>query len=80
MDALDSPDRDAKGFVSKLVHPQQRLISFLSARIQKGNDSIHVDLLEKVPVPYGLVRYGVAPDHMDVRNCIGKDDDRIARM
>ena len=32
--------------------------------------SIHVDLLEKLPVPYGLVRYGVAPDHPEVKNVI----------
>ncbi len=30
--------------------------------------TIHVDLLEKLPVPYGLVRYGVAPDHPEVKN------------
>jgi len=32
--------------------------------------SIRVDLLEKLPVPYGLVRYGVAPDHPEVKNVI----------
>ncbi|MGC1439665.1 MAG: FAD-dependent oxidoreductase [Burkholderiaceae bacterium] len=26
-------------------------------------DSVHVDLFERLPAPYGLVRYGVAPDH-----------------
>lgn len=29
---------------------------------------IHVDMLEKLPMPYGLVRYGVAPDHPEVKN------------
>lgn len=29
-----------------------------------------VDILEKFPVPYGLVRYGVAPDHPEVKNVI----------
>ncbi len=24
---------------------------------------IEVDMIERLPVPYGLVRYGVAPDH-----------------
>uniref|UniRef100_A0A915JIF5 NADPH:adrenodoxin oxidoreductase, mitochondrial n=1 Tax=Romanomermis culicivorax TaxID=13658 RepID=A0A915JIF5_ROMCU len=32
--------------------------------------SCSVDLYEKLPVPYGLVRYGVAPDHPEVKNCI----------
>lgn len=30
----------------------------------------HVDLIEKLPVPYGLVRFGVAPDHPEVKNVI----------
>ena len=29
-----------------------------------------VDIYEKLPVPFGLVRYGVAPDHQDVKNVI----------
>lgn len=29
-----------------------------------------MDLLEKLPVPYGLVRFGVAPDHPEVKNVI----------
>ena len=28
---------------------------------------IKVDLFEKLAVPYGLVRFGVAPDHPDVK-------------
>lgn len=30
----------------------------------------YVDLVEKLPVPYGLVRFGVAPDHPEVKNVI----------
>jgi adrenodoxin-NADP+ reductase len=26
-------------------------------------------MYERLPVPYGLVRYGVAPDHPEVKNC-----------
>ena len=29
---------------------------------------LHVDIIEKMPVPYGLVRYGVAPDHPEVKS------------
>ncbi|CDW52671.1 NADPH:adrenodoxin oxidoreductase [Trichuris trichiura] len=29
-----------------------------------------VDVFEKSPVPFGLIRFGVAPDHVDVKNCI----------
>ncbi|KAK4134158.1 NADPH:adrenodoxin oxidoreductase-like protein [Trichocladium antarcticum] len=28
-----------------------------------------VDMYEALPVPYGLVRFGVAPDHPEVKNC-----------
>ena len=27
-------------------------------------------MLERLPVPFGLVRYGVAPDHPEVKNVI----------
>lgn len=29
--------------------------------------NIKVDIYEKFPVPYGLVRFGVAPDHPEVK-------------
>lgn len=34
------------------------------------NPNVNVDIYEKLPVPFGLVRYGVAPDHQDVKNVI----------
>lgn len=30
---------------------------------------LHIDFLEKLPAPFGLSRYGVAPDHPEVKNC-----------
>lgn len=30
---------------------------------------IHLDFFEKLPTPFGLSRYGVAPDHPEVKNC-----------
>lgn len=32
-------------------------------------DNAVVDMYEKLPVPFGLVRYGVAPDHPEVKVC-----------
>ena len=29
---------------------------------------VEVDVIEMLPTPYGLVRYGVAPDHADTKN------------
>ena len=34
----------------------------------KGNPDVRVDIFERLPVPFGLVRYGVAPDHQSVKN------------
>ena len=31
---------------------------------------VTIDIVEKAPVPFGLVRYGVAPDHPEVKNVI----------
>jgi adrenodoxin-NADP+ reductase len=36
--------------------------------MNKNHDAV-VDMYEQLPVPYGLVRYGVAPDHPEVKNC-----------
>ncbi|XP_022091379.1 NADPH:adrenodoxin oxidoreductase, mitochondrial-like [Acanthaster planci] len=38
----------------------------------KGNTECKVDIYDKLPVPYGLVRYGVAPDHPEVKNVINQ--------
>ncbi|KAI1948508.1 NADPH-adrenodoxin reductase [Ophidiomyces ophidiicola] len=32
-------------------------------------ENAFVDMYEQLPVPFGLVRYGVAPDHPEVKNC-----------
>ncbi|NWH65005.1 ADRO protein, partial [Geococcyx californianus] len=34
------------------------------------HDGARVDIYEKLPVPFGLVRFGVAPDHPEVKNVI----------
>src|SRR2546421_12118835 len=36
--------------------------------MQKIQDAV-VDMYEHLPVPYGLVRFGVAPDHPEVKVC-----------
>jgi len=42
---------------------------YTTQRLLKNQD-IRVDIFEKLPVPFGLVRYGVAPDHQEVKNVI----------
>lgn len=36
------------------------------------SDSVRIDLFEKLPTPFGLVRSGVAPDHPNTKNVINK--------
>lgn len=33
------------------------------------HEDVKVDIFEKLPTPFGLSRYGVAPDHPEVKNC-----------
>lgn len=35
-----------------------------------GDPSVHVDVIDRLPAPYGLVRYGVAPDHVKMKSVI----------
>ncbi|NMH99419.1 FAD-dependent oxidoreductase [Pseudonocardia acidicola] len=35
-----------------------------------GDAGISVDVLDRLPAPYGLVRYGVAPDHVKMKSVI----------
>ncbi|KAK0645543.1 NADPH:adrenodoxin oxidoreductase-like protein [Cercophora newfieldiana] len=37
-----------------------------------------VDMYESLPVPFGLVRFGVAPDHPEVKNCQEKFEEVAA--
>lgn len=38
--------------------------------LHKANGlDINVDFFDRLPAPYGLSRYGVAPDHPEVKNC-----------
>lgn len=39
---------------------------------------VRVDLFDRLPAPFGLVRYGVAPDHQKIKN-VTKVFDRTAR-
>ncbi|KAK6617785.1 hypothetical protein RUM43_014013 [Polyplax serrata] len=39
-------------------------------RLVKLMPTATIDIIERLPVPFGLVRYGVAPDHADVKNVI----------
>jgi ferredoxin--NADP+ reductase len=38
--------------------------------LTKEHEGAHVDLIERLPAPFGLVRYGVAPDHPRIKEII----------
>lgn len=43
---------------------------FTSKSLMRSIPDCKIDMFEKLPCPYGLVRYGVAPDHPDIKNVI----------
>ena len=38
--------------------------------IRNEEHDIHVDLFEQMPAPFGLIRYGVAPDHPRIKGIV----------
>ncbi|WP_433414795.1 FAD-dependent oxidoreductase [Microtetraspora malaysiensis] len=38
---------------------------------KQSGEPIEIDVLERLPTPYGLVRYGVAPDHTSIKSIAG---------
>lgn len=41
---------------------------YLAKTLVERDSEIQIDIIERFPFPHGLVRYGVAPDHPEVRN------------
>ena len=40
-------------------------------------DAARIDIIDKLPVPYGLIRFGVAPDHQSIK-AVSKRYDKVA--
>lgn len=43
---------------------------YTAQHVIKARPDVDVDIYERLPVPFGLVRFGVAPDHPEVKNVI----------
>lgn len=43
---------------------------YAAAALYKLEIKVKVDMFDRLPAPYGLVRYGVAPDHPKIKNVI----------
>lgn len=39
---------------------------------KKFGDDVRVDILDRLPVPFGLIRFGVAPDHQSIKAVAGR--------
>ena len=49
------------------LYTAQKLLKSIPLKDNATTMNIEVDLIERLPAPYGLVRYGVAPDHPEVK-------------
>jgi ferredoxin--NADP+ reductase len=52
---------------------------YAAEALLRSGQAIDVDIFERLPVPYGLVRFGVAPDHPKLKQ-VTRVFDRIAEM
>ncbi len=43
---------------------------YASDALLKSDHNVHVDIFEMMPAPFGLIRYGVAPDHPRIKGII----------
>ena len=44
--------------------------NLLANAVNERNGSLEIDLFESLPAPYGLIRYGVAPDHPRIKGIV----------
>jgi len=51
---------------------------YATAALLSGDDVVHVDLFDRLPTPFGLVRGGVAPDHQKIKT-VTRAYDKTAR-
>ena len=45
---------------------------FAASALCDAEIEFEIDIFEKLFAPYGLVRYGVAPDHQNIKNIVSK--------
>ena len=47
------------------------------ALVKAYGDEARIDIIDKLPVPYGLIRFGVAPDHQSIK-AVARRYDKVA--
>ncbi|ALX65872.1 FAD-dependent oxidoreductase [Microbacterium sp. XT11] len=45
--------------------------NLLADAVRDRSGTVEIDLFESLPAPYGLIRYGVAPDHTRIKGIVG---------
>ncbi|TBT85485.1 ferredoxin-NADP reductase [Propioniciclava sinopodophylli] len=54
-------------------HPRVAIVGagpsglYAAGALLKGDEDVRIDILDRLPTPYGLLRYGVAPDHTSLQ-------------
>lgn len=73
---LFSVSRNTSKFYSSYTSPKICIVGsgpagfYAAQHLLKVLPNAAIDMYEKLPIPFGLVRYGVAPDHPEVKNVI----------
>jgi len=44
--------------------------NILANSVSAGGGTVEIDLFDSLPAPYGLIRYGVAPDHPRIKGIV----------
>jgi ferredoxin--NADP+ reductase len=52
---------------------------YAAEALTRGDIKTRVDMFDRLPAPYGLVRYGVAPDHAKIKSVIKVYEKTIAK-
>ncbi len=69
----DAPKRFASNVAKRSRGPRVAIVGsgpagfYAATRLISKIDDAEVDMYERLPVPFGLVRFGVAPDHPEVK-------------
>lgn len=40
---------------------------YAAERLSRAGEAVHVDIIDRLPTPFGLIRGGVAPDHQSIK-------------
>ncbi len=85
-----SQERKAKSVISveeRVANSEQRVCiigsgpagCYVAEHLLKLLPDARIDVLEKLPVPFGLIRYGVAPDHQSTKGAARVLDRTLSR-